>query len=126
AGSKLGEFGGIRIRGAASLTQDKEPLYILDGVPIANPNDIDVNNIESVNVLKGPNATAMYGQRADAGVVLLTSKKGTRGAGLSVEWQSSTVIDKVAQLPKMQNRYGGGYDGEDSWNTLGDKWVLAD
>lgn len=118
AGSKLGEFGGIRIRGAASLTQDKEPLYILDGVPTANPNDIDMNNIESVNVLKGPNATAMYGQRADAGVVLLTSKKGARGAGLSVEWQSSTTIDKVAQLPKMQNLYGGGYEGEDSFGTF--------
>jgi TonB-linked SusC/RagA family outer membrane protein len=118
AGSKLGEFGGIRIRGAASLTQDKEPLYILDGVPTPNPNDIDMNNIESVNVLKGPNATAMYGQRADAGVVLLTSKKGARGAGLTVEWQNSTTIEKVAQLPKMQNLYGGGYDGEDSFDIF--------
>lgn len=118
AGSKLGDFGGIRIRGALSLTQDKEPLYILDGMPVPDPNDIDMNNVESVNVLKGPNATALYGQRADAGVVLITSKKGTRGGGLAVEIQSSTTIDKVGILPKMQNLYGGGYEGEDSFATF--------
>ncbi len=119
AGSKLGEFGSIRVRGSLSLTQDKEPLYVLDGVPVQNPNDIDMNNIESINVLKGPNATALYGQRGDAGVILLTSKKGTRGAGLSLEFQSATTLDKVAyNLPKMQNLYGGGYDGEGSFGTF--------
>ena len=118
AGSKLGNFGSIRIRGALSLTQDSEPLYILDGMPVPDPNDIDMNNIESINVLKGPNATALYGQRADAGVILLTSKKGVRGAGLTVELNSTTTIDKVGILPKMQNLYGGGYEGEDSFATF--------
>ena len=118
AGSKLGEFGSIRIRGSLALTQDDEPLYVLDGVPVQDPNDIDMNNIESINVLKGPNATALYGQRADAGVILLTSKKGTRGSGLSVELQSATTIDKIAfNLPKMQNLYGGGYD-QDAFGTF--------
>src|SRR5690606_19578613 len=96
AGSKLGEFGSIRIRGSLSLTQDKEPLYIVDGVPTPNPNDVDMNNVASINVLKGPSATALYGQRADAGVILITTKKGERNAGLSVELQSSTTWDKIS------------------------------
>ncbi|NDK56863.1 SusC/RagA family TonB-linked outer membrane protein [Pontibacter fetidus] len=107
AGSKLGQFGKIRIRGAISLTSDADPLYIIDGVPTTNPNDVDMNNVESVNVLKGPNATSLYGQRAEAGVVVITTKKGA--SGLSVELDNSTTWDKVAYLPKYQNLYGRGY-----------------
>ncbi|MEJ8758672.1 SusC/RagA family TonB-linked outer membrane protein [Pontibacter sp. H259] len=107
AGSKLGQFGKIRIRGAISLTSDNDPLYIVDGVPTADPNDIDMNNVESVNVLKGPNATSLYGQRAEAGVVVITTKKGS--GGLSVEIDNGTTWDKVAYLPKYQNLYGRGY-----------------
>lgn len=115
AGSKLGSFGKIRIRGAVSLTQDGDPLYVVDGIPTADPNDIDMDNVESVNVLKGPNATALYGQRADAGVVVITTKKGTDQ--LSVEVASAVTWDKVAYLPKYQNLYGGGYEGDDSFQT---------
>ncbi len=116
SGSKLGSFGKIRIRGAISLTGDDDPLYIVDGVPTADPNDIDMNNVESVNVLKGPNATSLYGQRAEAGVVVITTKKGT--GGLSVEIDNSTTWDKVAYLPEYQNLYGRGYDGEGSFGTF--------
>ncbi|TPE45233.1 SusC/RagA family TonB-linked outer membrane protein [Pontibacter mangrovi] len=115
AGSKLGEFGKIRIRGAISLTSDKDPLYIVDGVP-SDPNQVDMENVESVNVLKGPNATSLYGQRAEAGVVVITTKKGS--GNISVEVASSTTWDKVAYLPKYQNQYGGGYDGEASFGTF--------
>jgi TonB-linked SusC/RagA family outer membrane protein len=107
AGSKLGAFGKIRIRGAISLTSDNDPLYIVDGVPTNDPNDIDMNNVESVNVLKGPNATSLYGQRAEAGVVVITTKKGT--GAVSVEIDNSTTWDKVANLPNYQNLYGVGY-----------------
>ncbi|WP_242923760.1 SusC/RagA family TonB-linked outer membrane protein [Pontibacter liquoris] len=116
AGSKLGEFGKIRIRGAISLTSDADPLYVVDGVPTADPNDIDMNNVESVNVLKGPNATSLYGQRAEAGVVVITTKKGT--GALSVELTNATTWDKVAYLPKYQNLYGQGYEGEGSFGTF--------
>lgn len=74
AGSKLGQSGKIRIRGAISLTSDSDPLYVVDGVP-TDPNNIDMDNVATLNVLKGPNATALYGQRADAGVVIITTKK---------------------------------------------------
>lgn len=74
AGSKLGDAGRIRIRGAISLTSDADPLYVIDGVPTDDPNAIDMENVASVNVLKGPNATALYGQRAEYGVIMITSK----------------------------------------------------
>ena len=76
SGAKLGSSGKIRLRGAISLTSDNDPLYIVDGVPVSDPNVIDMENVASVNVLKGPNATALYGQRADAGVIIITSKSG--------------------------------------------------
>ncbi|AMM51562.1 hypothetical protein TH61_10780 [Rufibacter sp. DG15C] len=116
AGSKLGQFGKIRIRGAISLTSDLDPLYVVDGVPVADPNDVDMENVESVNVLKGPNATSLYGQRAEAGVVVITTKKGT--GGLSVEYVGSATWDRVAYLPKYQNQYGGGYEGDASFGTF--------
>ena len=74
AGSKLGQTGKLRLRGAVSMLSDEDPIYVLDGV-IVDPNTIDMDNVESVNVLKGPNATALYGQRAQYGVVVLTLKK---------------------------------------------------
>lgn len=118
AGSKLGEFGNIRIRGAISLTEDlADPLYIVDGVPISNPNVVDMNNVKDVNVLKGPNATALYGQRGENGVVIITTK-GAGSSGVNVELTSSTTIDKVAYLPNFQNEYGQGYDGAGEWTTL--------
>lgn len=116
AGSKLGEFGKIRIRGAMSLTDDNDPLYVIDGIPTTDPNSVDMNNVASINVLKGPNATALYGQRADAGVVVITTKKGN--SGLNVEFYNSTTWDKVAFLPEYQNEYGRGYDGEASFATF--------
>ncbi|WP_266203243.1 SusC/RagA family TonB-linked outer membrane protein [Pontibacter kalidii] len=115
AGSKLGQFGKIRIRGAISLTSDNDPLYIIDGVP-ADPNDVDMENVASVNVLKGPNATSLYGQRAESGVVVITTKKGT--GNISVEVASSTMWDKVAYLPKYQNQYGGGYHQDGAFGTF--------
>ena len=117
AGSKLGESGRIRIRGAVSMTSDSDPLYVLDGVPVTDANIIDMENVASVNVLKGPNATALYGQRAEYGVIMITSKKATKG-GISVELNSNTTFDKVAYLPNYQNKYGQGYSGQDEWQVL--------
>jgi TonB-linked SusC/RagA family outer membrane protein len=117
AGAKLGESGKIRLRGAISLTNDNDPLYIVDGIPVSDPNVIDMENVATVNVLKGPNATALYGQRADAGVIIITSKSG-KGKKLEVSIISATTFDKVAYLPKYQNQYGQGYSGEDEWTTF--------
>ncbi|HPF50446.1 MAG TPA: SusC/RagA family TonB-linked outer membrane protein [Draconibacterium sp.] len=117
AGSKLGEAGKIRIRGAVSLTSDSDPLYVIDGIPTTDPNSIDMDNVASINVLKGPNATALYGQRAEYGVIMITSKKAST-KGFSVEINSNTTFDKVSYLPKYQNLYGGGYDGDAEWTVF--------
>ncbi|WP_158973812.1 SusC/RagA family TonB-linked outer membrane protein [Cellulophaga sp. L1A9] len=124
AGSKLGQSGKIRIRGAISLTADEDPLYVVDGVP-ADPNSIDMDNVASLNVLKGPNATALYGQRADAGVVVITTKKGSSGA-IGIEISSSVTFDRVANLPNYQNQYGGGYDGNNSFSIFGEELDISE
>ncbi|KMQ59520.1 hypothetical protein ACM46_20765 [Chryseobacterium angstadtii] len=116
AGSKLGETGKLRLRGAVSLLSDADPIYVLDGV-IMDPNTIDMDIVESVNVLKGPNATSLYGVRAQYGVIVLTSKKGSKSK-LSVELNSTTTVDVVARTMKYQNLYGQGYGGDDSFKTF--------
>ena len=118
AGSKLGSFGDIRIRGAISLTSAiSEPLYVVDGVPVSNPNIIDMNNVENVNVLRGPNATALYGQRGENGVVIISTKDSGE-TGVSVELTNSFTIEQVAYLPNYQNQYGQGYAGQAEWTTF--------
>ena len=118
AGSKLGSFGDIRIRGQISLTNTtSEPLYVVDGVPVNNPNIIDMNNVASVNVLKGPNATALYGQRGENGVVLISTKE-TDESGVSVELTNSFTVEQASYLPNYQNQYGQGYAGQAEWQTF--------
>lgn len=107
ASMKLNSGASIRIRGAGSLT-DKAPLYVIDGTPVTNPFDFNMDDVESLSVLKGPNATAIYGQRGDAGVIVITTKKGGRGKGLGIEVNQSTFYDKVYVLPEYQNEYAGG------------------
>ncbi len=117
AGSKLGSGAVVRIRGAASLV-DKNPLYVIDGTPLTadsgTPPSLDINpdDIETLSVLKGPNATALYGQRGDAGVIVITTKKGLNRKGIGVDINSTTTFDQVNIIPKYQNEYGGGGVGE--------------
>lgn len=103
---KLDQNPVIRIRGAGSLT-DKSPLYVIDGTP-SNSLDFNMDDIESLTVLKGPNATAIYGQRGDAGVVVVTTKKGVKRPGIGIQVNQSTFLDRVYILPKYQNAYAGG------------------
>lgn len=118
AGSKLGDFGDIRIRGAISLTNAlSEPLYVVDGIPVPDPNAIDMNNVADINVLKGPNATSLYGQRGESGVVLITTKSANR-SGVSVELTNAVTWDQVSYLPDFQNEYGQGYAGEAEFATF--------
>lgn len=100
------------IRGASSLNTDNQPLFVIDGVPVANTlnnvggmgsgmvvdygnaiSDMNPNDIESVSVLKGPSASALYGSRAANGVVIVTTKTGKSGKGMGVSISSSTVFD---------------------------------
>lgn len=67
-----------------------------------------MDDVETMNVLKGPNATALYGQRAENGVIMITTKRGSRNRGLGIEFTSGITVEEVGRLPKYQNIYGGG------------------
>lgn len=127
-GSTVGASSRIVIRGNASFAGN-QPLFVVDGTPIDNSttnldggggidwgnsaSDLDPNDIESMTVLKGANAAALYGSRATNGVILVTTKKGSRNKGLGVDLNSSVVLNVPGYWPKFQNEYGGGWDGEE-------------
>jgi len=115
------------IRGATSLSSDNQPLFVVDGVPIANTlnnisqvgtdNRVDYGNalssinpddIESVSVLKGPSAAALYGSRAGNGVVLITTKTGKGAKKVTVTVTSNTVFDNPYKYLKWQTKFGTG------------------
>jgi TonB-linked SusC/RagA family outer membrane protein len=115
------------IRGATSLNSDNQPLFVIDGVPIANTlnnvsqignnNRVDYGNaisglnpedIENISVLKGPSAAALYGSRAGNGVVLITTKSGAKNKKMTVSVNSSTVFDKPYRFLKWQTQFGSG------------------
>jgi len=121
----VGSSSRIVLRGASSIYGDNQPLFIVDGMPVSNSNtgtttgnggfdlpngvaDINPNDIESVNVLKGPNAAALYGMRASNGVVVITTKKGTKGNGIGVELNQTFTFENPLVLPSYQNSYGQG------------------
>lgn len=126
AGGQVGASQRIVIRGNSSLGNN-EPLIVVDGVPISNDqgrsdravdygsglNDINPEDIESVSVLKGGSA-ALYGMRAGNGVVLITTKSGkSRNKGVEVRYDGNISFDNMYNLPKMQNKYGAGYEGSE-------------
>lgn len=133
----------VRLRGVTSITGDNQPLMVVDGVPIDNsinnydptsatPNvsgassnltggtsptnrgvDINPSDIESITVLKGPAATALYGIKAASGALIITTKKGTIGKQkMSVTYNSSISWDKVNQFPELQDKYSQGGSGK--------------
>ena len=123
AGSSVGGSAKIRIRGVNGLEGD-DPLFVVDGTPISNDNfsgttagsdfgnlasDINPEDVEKISVLKGPAATALYGNRAKNGVVLITLKKGKGAKGVGVTASTSLTFDQVYILPEYQNEYAGGY-----------------
>jgi TonB-linked SusC/RagA family outer membrane protein len=134
----------MTIRGNASITGNNQPLFVVDGVPIDNSQltggdpragsnnllygvalsnrivDINPDDIESVNILKGGAATALYGLRAANGAVIITTKKGSTLSGqrTTVAFSSSVSFDQVSQTPKMQDKYGQGTFGDFEVTTL--------
>ena len=127
-----GDMGSSRIviRGETSITKDNQPLFVVDGVIVDNTqflgsggsrdfanalSDLNSEDIESLSVLKGPNAAALYGSRAAAGVILIRTKTGKGAKGLGVTINSNTSFSNVQVLPKYQNEYGQGSNGKFSY-----------
>lgn len=137
SGASMGGTQKIKIRGVNSISGGGEPLMVVDGTPISNSNfsgssgqdygnlgqDINPEDIETINVLKGPAASALYGIRGQYGVIMITTKKGKKGSDVKVELSSAVFVDKVTNLMPYQNLYGGG--SSQTWRTLpnGDKYV---
>ena len=120
----------IIIRGETSIAGENQPLFVIDGVPVDNSQlnsqgvgrdfknaiaDINAEDIESLTVLKGPNASALYGSRAAHGAIVITTKSGRRQKGLGINITSSNRISFAATLPKFQNVFGQGADGRFSY-----------
>jgi TonB-linked SusC/RagA family outer membrane protein len=110
SGAKFGAPA-VRIRGLRGVSA-ADPLYVLDGIVIDDPASVNMDNIQDVNVLKGANAAALYGNRARDGVVVLTSKRGGKGDQVTIDFNHTTSFERVYVLPDYQNEYGGGYDQE--------------
>lgn len=111
-GGGLGGGGSrIVIRGETSLAGNNAPMTVVDGIP-AGINDVAPEDIESISVLKGPAAAALYGSRAGAGVILITTKKGPMNGRLNVEINSSMSFQNPFILPDIQDQYGQGTGGE--------------
>jgi len=122
----------ITIRGSRSFSGDNTPLYIVDGMPISSTwdkdtehsvtgtdfanraIDIDPNDIESINILKGQAASALYGIRASNGVVVITTRsgKGAKKGKPVVSFSSTVSFDKISRYPQFQSDYAQGIDGE--------------
>ncbi len=123
----------VLIRGASSMLGNNEPLYVVDGIPLDNSNynttneargaggvdfgnmaqDINPDDIESISVLKGASAAALYGSRAANGVIIITTKsgksRGAKGNRIGVTFNTGITAEQVLVLPDYQNTYGGGY-----------------
>jgi TonB-linked SusC/RagA family outer membrane protein len=105
----------VNIRGVTSLAGNNNPLVVVDGVPSGDPRvmkDITPENIESVTVLKGPSAAALYGSRAGTGVILITSKSGKQVKnGIGVDVSVGTTLSVPYKYLKLQNRFTTGISG---------------
>ena len=143
----------VVLRGATEITGDNQPLYVIDGVPMDNTSygeagtqggydlgnglsSLNPDDIESMSVLKGPAAAALYGSRASHGVILITTKKADTGdAKWSVEYNGTfTLDDQLSKWDNVQQVYGMGSDGQynidavsntnKSWGPKADEGLL--
>ncbi|GGB02249.1 SusC/RagA family TonB-linked outer membrane protein [Puia dinghuensis] len=117
----------VQIRGENSITGNNQPLWVVDGVPIQNDMgdtrgdnldygngaaDLNPDDIASIEVLKGPNAAALYGSRAANGAILVTTKKGKTGdKTLGISLNQNTMWSTISEFPAYQNEYGEGSNG---------------
>lgn len=152
AGGTPGASSKILIRGNATFTGQNQPLIVVDGVPIDNSTtqstagdypfnqnlsgvnnanravDLNPDDIESVTVLKGPAAAALYGARAGNGAIIYTTKRGHFGQGkyLGVTVSQELTLNQVNKLPELQSKYGQGVGGGTPAGDAGATFVEGD
>ncbi|MFC5272230.1 SusC/RagA family TonB-linked outer membrane protein [Adhaeribacter terreus] len=122
----------VILRGYSSITGNNNPLYVIDGIPMNNSatnlnegtntvnrtqdfgnraNDINPDDIESISILKGASATALYGSRAASGVIIITTKKGKASEKIGVDYTTSATFSRPLRLPQTQQVFGQGWNG---------------
>lgn len=116
----------VYIRGISSFTGSNQPLYVINGVPMQNSfagnngtnnsvdfgnqaNDINPDDVESVTILKGASATALYGSRAANGVIMITTKRGAKDSKISVVYSGSVTGSEILRTPQTQKNFGQGW-----------------
>jgi TonB-linked SusC/RagA family outer membrane protein len=137
SGNGVGSSARITIRGESSLNYFKnQPLVVVDGVPVSNDpvinsgggtspdygsslDELNPADIESVNVLKGAAASALYGSRAANGALVITTKSGKGMKGMGVSFTSGYTWENPLKLPKFQNSFGAGADGQYKGSNFG-------
>jgi len=135
----------VIIRGNTSLGGNNQPLYVIDGVPMDNSgfgqsglwggadegdgmSSVNPDDIETMTVLKGANAAALYGSRASNGVILITTKSGVKKKGLGIEFNTNIVAEQYVFPYEFQETNGNGFNGEkptsadEAWNSWGSNW----
>jgi TonB-linked SusC/RagA family outer membrane protein len=150
ASGSAGASSNIILRGISSFTGNNQPLFVVDGIPISNDvdnslntlygnqpasraMDLNINNIESMDIMQGPAAAALYGSRAAHGAIIITTKKGSGKKGVvNVSYNTAYTTQKVYGFPELQNQYGQGTGGvfnstsTSSWGpAFGSKPTLA-
>jgi TonB-linked SusC/RagA family outer membrane protein len=136
--SLTGRVAGLTIRNSTDLFQDagislrgQKPLIVIDGIPdqMADMWKVNPDDVESINVLKGPTASALYGSIGQFGAIMITTKRG-KGKDLAVEFNSSTMFQpSFIRIPKVQTTYGNGYKGKYAYidgsggGTEGSGWI---
>ena len=126
-----GTANSVIIRGFSSINGNNQPLYVIDGVPMQQTSslaqgnqeafggisNVNPNDIESMTVLKGAAATALYGSRAANGVIVITTKGGKKNGerNFQITYDGSVQWRQVSTLPKMQNQFGQGWNGQQTY-----------
>ncbi|AHM63014.1 TonB-dependent receptor plug [Flammeovirgaceae bacterium 311] len=135
AGAGVGSEARVVLRGNRSISGDNQPLYVIDGVPtLGNPSDLSPDMIASINVLKGPNAAALYGSAAQNGAIIIETKRGKKGE-TRISVNNTYMINDPSIPIEFQNVYGQGLGGvydmrtEEAWGPrmegqLVDHWSL--
>ncbi len=138
SGSGAGGSTRIVLRGNKSLSGNSEPLFVIDGIPMANNktsqpgmwggtdggdgmSQINPDDIESISILKGSNAAALYGSQGANGVVIITTKKGKKGAA-KLSLSTGITFENVMQMPELQYKYGAEGGIKESWSTTPGNW----
>jgi TonB-linked SusC/RagA family outer membrane protein len=129
--SDPGSASSVNIRGFSSINGSNQPLYVIDGVPLQNStlntsghsintggiSNVAPDDIESMTVLKGAAATALYGSRAANGVIVITTKQGSKGSerNYSIKYDGGIQVREVSVFPQMQNEFGQGWNGNQTY-----------